>query len=43
MPENDLYASVMLAQAALESGCGSSSLSLAPHCNLFGVKGTYKG
>lgn len=41
--ENDLYASVMLAQAALESGFGSSSLSLAPHYNLFGVKGTYKG
>lgn len=41
--ENNLYASVMLAQAALESGFGSSSLSLAPHYNLFGVKGTYKG
>lgn len=41
--KNDLYASVMMAQAALESGYGSSSLSLPPYNNLFGIKGTYKG
>ncbi|MBF6625887.1 LysM peptidoglycan-binding domain-containing protein [Aerococcaceae bacterium zg-BR9] len=38
---NDLYASVMIAQAALESGWGNSSLSRAPHYNLFGIKGSY--
>ncbi|MCR8969223.1 LysM peptidoglycan-binding domain-containing protein [Facklamia sp. 7083-14-GEN3] len=36
--KNDLYASVMIAQAALESGWGSSTLSQAPNYNLFGVK-----
>ncbi|MGM0125820.1 hypothetical protein IGI37_003221 [Enterococcus sp. AZ194] len=41
--ENDLYASVMIAQAILESGSGSSELSQAPHHNLFGMKGTYEG
>lgn len=35
---NDLYASVMIAQALLESGNGSSSLSSSPTYNLFGVK-----
>lgn len=35
---NDLYASVMIAQAILESGNGSSSLSSSPTHNLFGVK-----
>ncbi len=40
---NDLYASVMIAQAILESGWGSSSLSSAPNYNLFGIKGTYQG
>lgn len=35
---NDLYASVMIAQALLESGNGSSSLSSSPTHNLFGVK-----
>lgn len=35
---NDLYASIMVAQALLESGFGSSSLSQAPNYNLFGVK-----
>src|SRR5699024_5964944 len=39
---NDLYASVMIAQAMLESGHGSSSLSNAPNYNLFGVK-AYSG
>ncbi|MGM0109223.1 peptidoglycan DD-metalloendopeptidase family protein [Enterococcus sp. AZ172] len=40
--ENDLYASVILAQAILESGAGSSVLSQTPYYNLFGIKGTYK-
>ncbi|GAA3008892.1 glucosaminidase domain-containing protein [Tetragenococcus solitarius] len=35
---NDLYASVMIAQALLESGNGNSSLSSSPTYNLFGVK-----
>jgi len=39
----DLYASVMIAQAILESGAGSSRLSEAPFYNLFGIKGDYKG
>ena len=39
----DIYASVMIAQAALESGWGTSALSKAPHHNLFGVKGSYNG
>ena len=41
--EKDLYASVMLAQAILESASGSSSLSKAPNYNLFGIKGTHNG
>lgn len=41
--ENDLYASVMMAQAILETGSGSSGLSSPPHFNLFGIKGTYNG
>lgn len=40
---NDLYASVMIAQAALESGWGQSGLGSAPNYNLFGIKGTYNG
>ena len=41
--EQNLYASVMIAQASLESGYGKSSLSLPPNHNLFGIKGTYNG
>ncbi|MGM0337008.1 glucosaminidase domain-containing protein [Enterococcus sp. AZ007] len=41
--EYDVFASVMIAQALLESGSGTSSLSLAPNYNLFGIKGTYQG
>src|SRR5690625_2583209 len=41
--DNNLYASVMVAQAALESGFGGSSLSSAPNYNLFGIKGSYNG
>lgn len=40
---NDLYASVMIAQAVVESGWGSSTLSQAPYYNLFGIKGSYQG
>ncbi|MDN6003125.1 MAG: glucosaminidase domain-containing protein [Enterococcus sp.] len=39
----DVFASVMIAQAILESGSGSSGLAAAPNYNLFGVKGTYNG
>lgn len=41
--ENDLFASVMIAQAALESSWGASELAQRPNYNLFGVKGGYKG
>ncbi|MGJ0739963.1 glucosaminidase domain-containing protein [Enterococcus casseliflavus] len=41
--EKDLYASVMIAQAILESGSGQSLLSQAPYYNLFGIKGSYEG
>lgn len=41
--ENDLYASVMIAQAVLESGSGNSVLAKAPNNNLFGIKGSYEG
>ncbi|WP_342559205.1 glucosaminidase domain-containing protein [Metasolibacillus sp. FSL K6-0083] len=40
--ENDLYASVMLAQAILESNKGQSGLATEPNYNLFGIKGKYK-
>ena len=39
----NLYTSVMLAQAALETGMGNSTLSKAPNHNLFGIKGDYNG
>ncbi|MGM0282926.1 MULTISPECIES: glucosaminidase domain-containing protein [unclassified Enterococcus] len=41
--ENDLYASVMIAQAILESASGQSKLAQAPNYNLFGIKGTHNG
>lgn len=41
--DKGIYASVMIAQAILESGSGSSLLSSAPFYNLFGIKGTYDG
>ena len=41
--ENDLYASVMIAQAVVESASGSSGLSCEPYNNLFGIKGAYEG
>ncbi|MGC3809538.1 glucosaminidase domain-containing protein, partial [Enterococcus faecalis] len=37
------YASVMFAQAMLESSYGSSGLASAPNYILFGVKGSYNG
>lgn len=41
--QNDLYASVMIAQAILESNSSQSKLSQAPNYNFFGIKGDYKG
>ncbi|MGP6139834.1 MULTISPECIES: LysM peptidoglycan-binding domain-containing protein [unclassified Jeotgalibaca] len=41
--KNDLYASVMMAQAILESAWGQSTLAKSPNHNLFGIKGDYKG
>jgi flagellum-specific peptidoglycan hydrolase FlgJ len=41
--DNDLFASVMIAQAILESGSGSSELSREPNYNLFGIKGDFNG
>lgn len=40
--EYDVFASVLIAQAILESGNGSSLLSKAPYYNLFGIKGSYR-
>lgn len=39
----DVFASVMIAQAILESGSGTSGLSITPYFNLFGVKGSFNG
>lgn len=39
----DVFASVMIAQAILESGSGTSGLSTGPYYNLFGVKGSHNG
>lgn len=41
--QNDLYASVMIAQAIVESGWGMSQLAISPNYNLFGIKGSYNG
>lgn len=40
--QKHLYASVMIAQAVLESGSGRSQLAEAPNNNLFGIKGSWK-
>lgn len=40
---NGVYASVLVAQACLESGFGTSGLAAGPDNNLFGIKGLYKG
>lgn len=39
----NIYPSVMIAQAILESGWGNSILASAPNYNLFGIKGSYNG
>ena len=41
--DNELYASVMIAQAILETGSGNSQLARSPYHNLFGIKGSYQG
>ncbi|WP_278925986.1 glucosaminidase domain-containing protein [Staphylococcus auricularis] len=41
--QEDLYASVIIAQAILESNSGQSDLAQKPYYNLFGVKGAYQG
>lgn len=41
--ENDLYSSVLLAQAILESNWGENEFSQAPYFNLFGLEGKYLG
>ncbi|MGX0848378.1 glucosaminidase domain-containing protein [Staphylococcus auricularis] len=41
--KQNLYASVLIAQAVLESGSGLSQLAQQPNYNLFGIKGNYKG
>lgn len=41
--KNDIYASVMIAQAILETGSGGSDLGKPPYFNLFGIKGSYNG
>lgn len=40
--KNDIYSSVMIAQAILESGSGNSALASEPNYNLFGIKGQYE-
>lgn len=41
--EKGVYASVMIAQAILESASGQSALAQAPNYNLFGIKGEHNG
>ncbi|NSU70621.1 glucosaminidase domain-containing protein [Enterococcus faecalis] len=41
--EHNIFASVMIAQAILESASGSSELSMYPYHNIFGIKGNYEG
>ncbi|WP_314061381.1 glucosaminidase domain-containing protein [uncultured Vagococcus sp.] len=41
--KNGIYASVMIAQAILESASGNSTLAREPNFNLFGIKGKYEG
>ncbi|MDO4400391.1 MAG: NlpC/P60 family protein, partial [Coriobacteriia bacterium] len=41
--DKSLYASVMIAQAVIESDSGNSGLARAPYNNLFGIKGAYEG
>lgn len=41
--DKSLYASVMIAQAVIESDSGNSGLARAPYNNLFGIKGAHEG
>lgn len=41
--EYDLFPSIIIAQAALESDWGTSTLGRAPYFNIFGVKGYFAG
>ncbi|MGX2946914.1 glucosaminidase domain-containing protein [Enterococcus alishanensis] len=41
--KNDLYASVMLAQAILESNWGQNEFAKGPYFNVFGLEGQYEG
>ncbi|MBO1304536.1 C40 family peptidase [Enterococcus sp. 669A] len=41
--KNDLFASVMMAQAIVESNWGQNSFAQAPYNNLFGFEGQYQG
>ena len=41
--DKNLYASVMIAQAVIESDSGNSGLAQAPNNNLFGIKGAFEG
>ena len=41
--KHDLYASVMIAQAIVESNWGQKDFAQAPYYNLFGLEGQYQG
>ena len=41
--KHDLYASIMIAQAIVESDWGQNDFAKAPYYNLFGLEGQYKG
>ena len=41
--KHDLYASVMIAQAIVESNWGKKDFAQAPYYNLFGLEGQYQG
>lgn len=41
--KHDLYASILIAQAGLESDWGQNSYAQAPYYNLFGLEGQYQG
>ncbi|MEB7428089.1 glucosaminidase domain-containing protein [Enterococcus faecalis] len=41
--ENNIFTSVMIAQAILESASGTSDLAIEPYYNIFGLKGNYEG
>lgn len=41
--KHDLYASIMIAQAIVESDWGNNEYAQAPYYNLFGLEGQYQG